>query len=445
MVKHRKCELDNGLEVVTVEAPHLHSAEVSLFVRCGSRHESDAEWGLSHLVEHMLYRGSARFPDTLELARAFERSGGNLSASTWRDHTHLTLSTHPSRVAVAVEVLADMIRNPIFEGLNVERSIVEDELSSELDEDGEDTDINNVSRASIWHDHPIGRRIAGSFDSLESFGIDDVVEHHAQHYVGANTVLAVAGRITSDEVAEYVDRALGGLPAGKRTLDGAAAAFDASPRIEVRQAGGTHLEVQLTFEAVPDGHEDFMAQAMMTQLLDDGVGSRLQEAVCARRGLVYELTTGLDCYADCGLYDIELKVPPRRATTAVATILETLDTLCRDGVSDEELSLLRDRSLHELEFSIDSTRDLAEHFGAAALFGHPPSLDEQARQLRAVQPSDIVRIARQMFRSDRLHTTILGPVQRANMKRIQALVEGFSVKGASGITPGSAATSRAVV
>ncbi len=445
MVKHSKCELDNGLELVTVEAPHLHSAEVALFVRCGSRHEKDEQWGLSHLVEHMLYRGSARFPDTSELAKAFERSGGNLSASTWRDHTHLTLSTHPSKIAAVVDVLADMIRNPVFEGLDIERSIVEDELCCELDEDGEDTDINNVSRASIWRDHPMGRRIAGSYESLESFSIEDVIDHHAQHYVGANTVLAVAGRIAADEVADHVHRALGGLPAGERTLDGTAAAFVAAPQIETRPAGGTHLEVQLTFEAVPDGHEDFIAQTLMTRLLDDGVGSRLQEAVCARRGLVYQLTTGLDCYADCGLYDIELKVPPRRATTAIATIFETLDKLCRDGIGDEELDLVRDRSLHELEFSIDSTLELAEHFGSAALFENPPSLDEQARRLRAVRPEDIVRIARRMFHSDRLHTTILGPVKRTNMERIRALVEGFSARDQSGIRASSPATSRAVV
>jgi predicted Zn-dependent peptidase len=436
--------LDNGLELVAVEQPHLHSAEVSLSVRVGSRHESEVEWGLSHLVEHMLFRGSARFPDTRRLARAFERSGGTLYAATWRDHTNLSLSIHPSKIEPALEALGDMLQHPRFDGLEVERAIVEDELQGELDEHGADTDICNVSRASIWHGHPMGRRIAGSYESVASFEIEDVVAHHARHYVGANTILTVAGRIDADRVAQVAERALGGLPAGERTLDGEAATFSPSTEIDARGAAGAHLQVQLTWEALPAGHRDFLTQTVVTRLLDDGVGSRLQEAVCDRRGLVYGLTTGLDCYADCGLYDIELQVSPRRAATAVATTLETVHELLTDGVGEEELSILRERMLHEIEFSIDSTDDLAEHYGVGALLGDVQSLDEQAKQLREVTSEDVVRTARRMFLAQRVHATLLGPVDKANMKRITALLEGFPAQKPSAMKAGSA-RSRAVV
>ncbi len=426
MLAARTARLDNGLTVVAVEQPHLHSTDVSLLVKCGSRHEAPGEWGLSHLVEHMLFRGSAGFPTSRALAHAFERAGGTLQASTWRDHTHLSLSIHPSHLARALAVLADTIQRPLFGDLEVERSIVEQELRDELDDDGHDTHIDNVSRASIWSGHPMGRRIAGSLETLSSFSREDVVTHHQRHYVGDNVVLSVAGRVAAQEVVDQAAEAFQSLKRGRRTSDGEAARFAPGGRLECRHAEGSQLEVQLTFEAAPEGHDDFAALALLSRILDDGVGSRLQQAICARAGLVYRLTTGLDCYADCGLYDIEMRVAPRRAASAIACALETLATLCDSGVEEDELAVARERALHELEFSIDSADDLTRDYGSAALFGLPLTLEEQAARLKAVGAGDLLRVGRAMFTAGRIHTTLMGPVERANLKRIEALIDQFA-------------------
>ncbi len=418
-------QLDNGMSVVTVEQPHLHSTAVSLLVNVGSRHETQRQWGLTHLLEHMLFRGSRGYPDTLRLARAIERHGGALQASTWRDHTQISTPLHPSRLREALAVLADMIGEPRFCDLALERSIVEAELLQDLDERGRDIDLNNLSRASIWQDHPMGRRIAGSFESVRSFSERDIRAHHERHYVGENAVLCVAGRVSHDETLAIAAEAFAKLPRGSRTENGEAARFAPRAPLRVVPREGSELEVQLTFEALPDLHQDFAALSLLTRVLDDGHASRLQGALCQQRGLVYELSTGLDCYADCGLYDIEMRVPPRRAASAVAATLDALAQLCEEGITDEELELARERSLHDLEFSIDSSEDLAARFGAAALFSHPEPLDAQIRALTRQRPEDLLRVARQMFLGGRLHATVLGPVERANMKRIERLFGAF--------------------
>ena len=425
MLAHSSTRLSNGLEVVTVEQPHLHSASVSLFVKCGSRHEASRQWGLSHLVEHMLFRGSQRFPTSRSLAQAFERSGGTLQASTWRDHTSLTTSVHPSRLRTVLTALNDMVQSPCFEGLDVERDIVEEELQGDLDEDGQDTDLSNASRATIWRDHPMGRRVTGSLETLRSFSLDDVRQHHGEHYVGANTVLCVAGRIDGREVLDMAAETFAGLPAGSRADDGIAARFAPGSRINTRRREGSQLAIQLTFEALPDVHADFPAQTLLASILDEGMGSRLQQLVC-ERGLVYELTTGLDCYADCGLYDIEMKVAPRRAASAIAATLEVLEVLCAQGISDEELEVARERSLHELEFRIDSTEELCVQYGMNSLLGELQSVEREAARIAEVRPADLLRVAREMFGRGRVHTTLMGPVERANMRRIEKLIEGFS-------------------
>lgn len=426
MVAHARAKLDNGLDIVAVEQPYLHSTDVAYFVRCGSRHESANQWGLSHLLEHMLFRGSAKYPGSLALAQALERNGGSLNASTWRDHTRLSGTVQPARLRAFLDVLSDMIQRPRFDDLEVERAIVAEELQSDLDDAGSDVDINNISRAAIWSGHPMGRRIAGSPETLRAFGENDVREHHARHYVGPNAVLCIAGRSKAAEVIEMAAEAFAAMPSGAPAADGEAARFVPGSRITARQAEGSQLHVQLCFEALPDLHADFIALQLLTRVLDDGIGSRLQQAVCEKRGLVYELTTGLDCYADCGLYDIEMRVAPRRAASAIAATLEALQRLCDEGVNDEELASVRERSLHELECRVDSTSEMATHFGAATLFGAPASLEEEARQLLAVEPADVQRVAQRLFAASKVHATLLGPVERANMKRIEALIEGFA-------------------
>ena len=426
MVDHQTTQLANGLRIVTVEQPHLHSANVTWLVRCGSRHESLHQWGLTHLVEHMLFRGSRRFPSGRDLARAFERCGGHLEAATWRDHTCLSTSLHPSRLQSVLEAAGDMVIDPQFEGLDLERGIVAEELQSDLDETGADVDLSNVSRAQVWRDHAMGRRITGCMESLQAFKLDDVRRHHADHYVGHNAVLCVAGPVVARQVEEMAAAAFANLPAGKRRNDGDVACFAARQRLFCRDREGSQLAIQLTFEALPDTHPDFAALSLLAGILDDGIGSRLQQALCERRGLVYELTTGLDCYTDCGLYDIEMKVAPRRAAVALAATLEAVETLCAQGVTQEELELTLERVLHEKEFRIDSTEDLSQDYGLHALFERPQSLKAEVERLCAVSTDDIARVARTMFLNGRMHTTLLGPLKRANMPRIEKLVDGFA-------------------
>lgn len=426
MLPYQKTQLANGLQLLTIEQPHLHSAHVSLFIRCGSRYESDGTWGLSHFVEHMLFRGSHQFPDSRKLAQVFERAGGFLDAATWRDHTSFTTDLHPSRLRHVLAALADMVGRPRFVDLDLERGIVEEEVKAELDDNGDDTDPHNLSRSCIWRDHPMGRRIVGSVDALHAFQQDDVIQHHAQHYVGSNMVLCVAGNVQHNNVMAIVHDTFGQLPAGHAIGSGPAVRFASESPLLARAQSGSQIRMLLSFACLPDGHPDFAALSLLSRTLDDGISSRLHQAVCERKGLVYELSTGLDCYWDCGIYDIDLQVAPRRAAPALESVLDTLQVLCESGVTDEEVEQAREQSLHELEFRMDASGDVAEQYGCSALFGRISTVEQERDALLAVTSHDVLRVARRVFRSGDVHVTVVGPIGRANMTRVQQLVDDFS-------------------
>ncbi|MEZ4273458.1 MAG: pitrilysin family protein [Myxococcota bacterium] len=429
MLAHQNITLDNGLRVITATQTHLRSVNVSLFMRCGSRHETDHQWGLTHLLEHMLFRGSHRYPDTRALARTFERSGGMLDASTWRDHTSFVANVHPACLTDSLNALADMVQHPRFVDLDIERNIVGEELLSDLDENGHDTDISNLSRARIWSGHSLGRRIVGSFESLNRFNVDDLIGHHAAHYTANNAVLCVSGNVEHARVQDLASELFCTLPRNTVISEDATARFAPITYLEIHEQEGSQLDLQLTFEALPDPHEDFPVLELLVRVLDDGIDSRLHQTVCEKRGLVYNIETGLDCYADCGLYDIEMSVTPERAAAAVDATLETLECLCEKGVDTAELAFVKRKALYDLEFSIDSPEEVSRHLGATALFGGSMSFDNAAQRIKTTTAEDLRQLARRIFYSGAIHVTAMGPAKRANIRAIEKRLGAFAKGG----------------
>ena len=419
MLTHHSIVLDNGLTVVAVHQPHMHSTTVALMVRCGSRHETEAQWGLSHLLEHMLFRGSRGFAESRHLAQVFEGAGGALQAATWRDHTSFSVMLHPPHLEAVMAAKADMVTYPRFCGLDLERSIVEEELRAELDADDADIDLNNLSRASIWHGHPMGRRITGSIASVRQLTVDDLRAHHSRHYTGRNMALCIAGPTAVDQVMALAQRYFGELPAGSPADQGAPARFAPNRPIRMQPREGSQIAMQLSFAALPDTHADFPAMSLLSSILDDGMTTRLPRALCDRHGLVYELQSGLDCYADTGVYDVEMQAEPRRTAKAINMARAVLMQLSDAGVTEQELVVAKMRHLRDMEFSTDSTEEMAQRFAIHALFGRPLSIRQEMDALQSVALADVQRVANTLFAQNVPHATLIGPVSKADVQAIE--------------------------
>jgi predicted Zn-dependent peptidase len=213
----RTVTLANGLMVVVCSQPQLHRAHVAMWSRVGSRFELDEENGISHFLEHMIYRGTRRIPSAHDVNLAFEQLGGSLYASTQVDHGVFSLSLPPESVADASALFGEVLSQPAFLDIDIERGIVLEEILEDLDDEGRQIDADNLSRELVYPDHPLGYTITGDEARVRSFTDAMCRAHHAAHYVAENAVLAFSGNVTIERAMELATRDFAALPGGSVT------------------------------------------------------------------------------------------------------------------------------------------------------------------------------------------------------------------------------------
>src|SRR5512141_3449737 len=215
----RRRVLPNGLRVLTVPAPGLHSAMIALYVRAGSRHESSAVNGVSHFLEHLFFRGSEGWPDTVAMNAAVESAGGSLNGITARDHGCYFTPIHPGEIGTGLAILGALVRRPLLSDMDVEREVILEEILDEVDADGRDIDPDNLSKRIAFAGHPLALKIAGTPARVRRLREADIRTHPARFYTGANLVLAVAGPVRPAVVRDLAEEHLGALPRGRRSTD----------------------------------------------------------------------------------------------------------------------------------------------------------------------------------------------------------------------------------
>jgi predicted Zn-dependent peptidase len=272
-----RAQLANGLRVRTVEAHHLHWAAADLYVRAGSCYETKATNGLSHLVEHMLFRGSSGYPESLALNRAIEELGGTLYGETGRDYSQISL--HLSRVGGALDILGDLFSSPSFREIEVERSII----LEDFDERGRNVNVDDLSREAALPNHPLGYSIVGLTSNGRRFGVPEVRRQFKRLYGGRNMVLCVAGRVNRAGILAATRRSFRGGAAGTRAAPKAPQVVLKGPRFRRVWRDSAQTQLQLLFCALPEWDPGYPALVALLRVLDDGMSTRLTTASAIRR------------------------------------------------------------------------------------------------------------------------------------------------------------------
>ncbi len=432
-----RTRLPNGLPVVTIEAPHLHAALCAVYVRVGSRHENAQTNGVSHMLEHLFFRGSARFKDSVKMNAAVEAVGGNLNAVTMRDSSYYYTPIHPKGVGVALEILGDMLSRPRLAQLPTEKRIILEEMLDEVDERGRDIDVENLTKRALHGKHPLALKIAGTPESVQGLTEAVVRRHFAQHYVAQNMVLAVAGPVRHGQIVRLAKRHFSALPSG-------APAKEEPARVPPREGPYTQfvtldeaqVEFRIAFPAVPERHPDAMALSHLRRVLDDGLSSRLPYNIVERRGLAYSIGATLELLHDTGTFDVDGACAPENFGQVVAEVLRTLASLKRGEITQAELTRAKRRYRMHLDFLLDSPGDLCGWFGGAALFFEPESFKKKLKESEAVRLKDLVRVANTYLTADTLHAVAVGPraakrkLERT-LKRARTLLNGARRAGAA--------------
>ncbi|MCL2011357.1 MAG: insulinase family protein [Cystobacterineae bacterium] len=407
-IQARKTLLPNGLTLVSLHMPHLQSALLSVYVRVGSRHETVHNNGVSHLLEHLFFRGSSRFPNARKMNLAIEWVGGSLNAVTMRDLSYYYTACHPTGVETALRILGKMLSTPQLAKLSVEKQIVLEEMLDEVDDKGEDIDLDNLSKMQLFKGHPLAFKIAGTPQSLVHISKKQLLSHYKRHYVAANMVLGVASPLPCEKIIHAAQKAFLHIPRGER-VEESPPPPPVGPRLLYVPRNESQLLFRLSFLTVPENHEHHLHLHLLQRILDDGLSSWLPFEVVEKRGLAYSVDTLLEGFSDVGIFNIDSAATPNRAPQVVECILKTVAKLCHSKLPIEELRRAKRRKHMQLDFAKDSPGELLSRLAATELFHHPESFEERAQRIRKIKTRELVSLAREVFCKKNLWAVAVGP------------------------------------
>lgn len=425
LFSRHKDVLPNGLTVVTVELPHLHSVSVVMYARVGSRYETVADNGLSHFLEHMLFRGTMRLPDAYALNHAIEALGGTLYAETGRDYSLYQISLHPETLQPGLELFGEIFAEPAFADVDVERRIVLEEMHEDHDEDGTLVNIDDLARLAVWPDHPLGYRITGPYENVERFDDTDVRRHFASHYGARNMVLTVSGQVKRDDVIGTLHRAFGGLAEGRALEVEAPPESQTAPRFLYVPREGSQTNVQILFRGFPETDPDFPALIALGRIVDDGMSTRLHRRIVDELGLAYYCTASLEPFVDAGLYEIDGACVHGHVPALVREGIAVLTRLRDTPPLQEELDKAQRRYRWDLEASFDDPDAMAGWWGGTELFFGPLTVEAKVERVKKVTPEAVQRVARRLLQPERLTVACVGMLTKKLERQVRGIVEKF--------------------
>jgi predicted Zn-dependent peptidase len=406
-----RTELPAGPIVLTEAMPGVRSVSVGVWARSGSLYEAPEEMGVSHLLEHMVFKGT-RSRSARELALALERVGGSLNAYTDRDHTGFHAKVRDVDLGLAVDVLADLVLNPLLrvEDLELEREVVLEEIST-VDDTPDDLVFELHSR-ELWGDHPYGFSILGTRDTVSRLTAADLARVHDRAYRSSDLVIAAAGAVRHEEMVELASalfRPWQGAPLAERPAPPVPNGRSSGGAVHVpRSAAQTHL----VFGAPTFGHRDDRRYAMvlLANAFGGGMSSRLFQRVREELGLAYTVFSYQTFYADAGVCGVYVGTRPEWAARAEDVIRAELRRLAEGGVSAEELDDVRGQVKGQLVLSLESSGARLQRLAGLALYQEPfLTMDEITARIDAITLDDLAAIAAEYFDPDRQLLLRLGP------------------------------------
>ena len=418
-------ELASGLRVASELRPDVNGVAFGAWVRVGSRDEDVADAGVSHLLEHLLFRGTARH-DALAIAESYDRFGSDLAASTSREETDLNARVLKEHLGEALDIAGSMVAAPLFNDIEPEREVVLEELA--LYEDTPDDLVHDVLGETLFPDQAIGRPIAGTADTVSAMDEDMIRAHHARHYTGDQTVVAVVGPVEHAEVVALVEDAFDGLGRGvvhdrrdAREARGAVAFVD-------RDTEQTHLAIGGIGISRKD--ERRFALAVADQIIGGGAASRFWQEIRERRGLVYSVYTYVSSYDEAGQIGFALGTRPENLEEALAIAGAELADLAAGNFRDGEIERARDNLKARLLLTMDSTVARMSRLGRS-LVSDMPLLDdaEIARLIDAVTADDVQALIAELYDPQTLCVSGIGSDRAAFDRALDAFRQ--PVRGAA--------------
>jgi predicted Zn-dependent peptidase len=401
--------LENGLRIVTSSLPQTHSASISFFVGAGSRYETADEAGVSHFLEHMLFKGTKRRPTPREVSEEIEGVGGLMNAATDKELTVYWAKVGHQHFERALDLLADDLRNSLFQPdeIEKERQVIFEELAMTEDNPGELVGL--LIDEVVWPDQALGRDVGGSPATVGRLDRAQMLEYLARQYVPENTVIAVAGNVQHEQVVEAARQRLSDWPrAPFGTWQPAVDGQDA-PRVRTRYKKSEQAHLCLAVPAYSADHPDRYALDVLNTVLGEGMSCRLFLEIRENRALAYDVSSYVNRFLDTGSAVVSASVDPKKCAETIKVVLEMLNELGK-GVPESELSKAREYIKGRIQLRLEDTGAVASWIGRQELLKRQIlTVDEVLSVIDRVTTEDLQRVAEDVFKLELVNLAVVGP------------------------------------
>ena len=410
--------LPNGLTIITEEMQHIRSVSIGIWIKSGSRDE-DPQWnGISHFVEHMVFKGT-KSRTAEEIARQVDSIGGNMDAFTAKECICFNVKVLDEHLPIAMDVLSDLVLNPVFNVKDIgrERGVILEEIK--MDEDNPDYLVHEIFTQNFWKDHPLGKPILGTKDTVKRFEQPILFDYYGERFNPGNLVVCAAGHVDHKQFADLVSEKFHHLqtrPNGYHT-----APPKINPRIIMRNKKALEqVQICVGTPSYPLAHPRRYSSYILNTVLGGGMSSRLFQNVRERQGLVYAIYSDLNPYRDTGCLSIYAGTSRESAPKVVQSIVAELHRLKSEPVLEDELRRAKDQLKGSLMLSLESSTARMSNLARQEMyFDHFFGLDELIERIEAVTTEDLLATADEFFRQEMLAVTVLGNLNGLKISRDQ--------------------------
>jgi predicted Zn-dependent peptidase len=414
---HRQV-LPNGLTILSEEMNHLRSVSIGIWVKTGSRDE-DLQWnGISHFVEHMVFKGTEN-RSAEDIARQVDSIGGNLDAFTAKECICFNMKVLDDHLPIAFEILSDLVLNPVFkvEDIVRERRVIMEEIK--MDEDNPDYLVHEIFTQNFWKDHPLGKPILGTNDTVRQFEQPLVRDFYGSRFAPGNFIISAAGNLRHARFVELVEKYFAGMTPVKNGFHSEPPKI-ASPITLRNKKSLEQVQICVGVPSHPIAHEKRFASYILNTLLGGGMSSRLFQNIRERQGLAYAIYSDLSPYRDTGCMSVYAGTSRASAVRVVESIVNEFRNLKSELVPPEELQRAKDQLKGSLMLSLESSSSRMSNLARQEMyFDRFFGMDELIRRIEEVTAEDLQTLARDFFQPDSIAVTILGNLQGMKLTRAQ--------------------------
>lgn len=408
--------LPNGLTVITEQMQHIRSVSIGVWARTGSRDEEAQRNGISHFIEHMLFKGTAS-RSAEDIARQVDSIGGNMDAFTAKECICFNIKVVDEHLPVALDVLSDLVLHPRFaeEDIAREKGVILEEIK--MDEDSPDYLVHEIFTQSFFKDHPLGKPILGTRDTVRKFERQAVLDHYGRCFTAGNLIVCAAGNLEHASFVELVKNRFQQMKTVKNGRRSARPKIESSIRLRNKKSL-EQVQICLGVPSYPIAHERRYASYLLNSLLGGGMSSRLFQNIRERQGLAYAIYSDLSPYRDTGCLCVYAGTSRESAAKVVKSVVQELSRMKLAVVSDEELRRAKDQLKGSLMLSLESSTSRMSNLARQEMyFDRFFTLDELIENIEAVRAEDLRTMAEEFFRTDSIAVTVLGNLDGLKLRR----------------------------